>query len=125
MCNNILARTCNVTDNVHVNNIHFERDKSHFKGSYDKQNLSLVVISYEIHETSFRRVSYISYEMTMSVRSSMSPKSEHCHKTIVNHKTPYKVYPTSTDTGKILVLLLLVKREMKVSYCMYLCAVNS
>ena len=25
--------------------------KSHFKGSYDKQNLTLVVISYEIYET--------------------------------------------------------------------------
>ena len=31
--------------------------KSNFKGSFDKQNLSLVVISYEIYETSIRRVS--------------------------------------------------------------------
>ena len=31
--------------------------KSHFKGSYDKQNLTLVVISYEIYETRQRLVS--------------------------------------------------------------------
>ena len=31
--------------------------KSHFKGLYDKQNLTLVVISYEIHETRIRLVS--------------------------------------------------------------------
>ena len=30
--------------------------KSHFKGSYDKQNLTLVVISYEIYETRQRLV---------------------------------------------------------------------
>ena len=37
--------------------------KSHFKGSYDKQNLTLVAISYEIYET-------CQCEMTMCVRSS-------------------------------------------------------
>ena len=31
--------------------------KSHFKGSYYKQNLTLVVISYEIYETGRRLVS--------------------------------------------------------------------
>ena len=31
--------------------------KSHFKGPYDKQNLTLVVISYEIYETRRRLVS--------------------------------------------------------------------
>ena len=31
--------------------------KSHFKVSYDKQNLTLVVISYEIYETRRRLVS--------------------------------------------------------------------
>ena len=31
--------------------------KSHFRGSYDKQNLTLVVISYEIYETRRRLVS--------------------------------------------------------------------
>ena len=31
--------------------------KSNFKDSYDKQNLTLVVISYEIYETRQRRVS--------------------------------------------------------------------
>ena len=31
--------------------------KSHFKGSYDKQNLTLVVISYDIYETRRRLVS--------------------------------------------------------------------
>ena len=30
--------------------------KSHFKGSYDKQNFTLVVISYEIYETCQRLV---------------------------------------------------------------------
>ena len=30
--------------------------KSHFKGSYDEQNLTLVVISYKIHETSQRHI---------------------------------------------------------------------
>ena len=45
--------------------------KSHFKGSFDKQNLTLVVITYEIYETRQRRVSLLSYEMTTSVRSSI------------------------------------------------------
>ena len=64
MCNNTLACTCDVIDNVHVNNafsqwttVHFEGDKNSFKGSYDKQNLTLVVISYEIYETRQRLVS--------------------------------------------------------------------
>ena len=35
--------------------------KFHFKGSNDKQNLTLVVISYEIYETRRRLVSLISY----------------------------------------------------------------
>ena len=59
MCNNTLAHICNVIDNVCVNNLFFFLDikfiweaiKSHFKGSYDKQNLTLVDISYEINET--------------------------------------------------------------------------
>ena len=40
-----------------------ETIKSSLKRSYDKQNLTLVVISYEIYE--------ISYEMTIRVRSSI------------------------------------------------------
>ena len=44
--------------------------KSHFKQSYDKQNLILVAISYEIYETRQGLVSYISYEMTTRVRAS-------------------------------------------------------
>ena len=40
--------------------------KSHFKRSYDKQNLTLVVNSYE---NSPRLVLYIYYEMTTRVRS--------------------------------------------------------
>ena len=36
------------------------------------EDLTLVVISYEIYETSLRRVSKISYEMTTSVRFSLS-----------------------------------------------------
>ena len=31
--------------------------KSYLKGSYDKQNLTLVVISYEIYEMNLRRIS--------------------------------------------------------------------
>ena len=58
MCNNTLAHNRNVIDNVRVNNaflieimIILKAIKSHFKGSYNKQNLILVVISYEIYET--------------------------------------------------------------------------
>ena len=36
------------------------------------EDLSRVVISYEIYETSLRRVSYTSYEMTMSERFCLS-----------------------------------------------------
>ena len=39
--------------------------KSHFKWSYDQQNLTTVVILYEIYETS------LSYEMTTRVKSSI------------------------------------------------------
>ena len=46
--------------------------KSHFKESYDKKNLTLVLISYEIYETRRRLVSKISYEMTTRVGSSIS-----------------------------------------------------
>ena len=41
------------------------------KGSYEKQNLTLIVISYE-NETCRRLVSLISYEMTTHVRSSIA-----------------------------------------------------
>ena len=58
-CNNTLARTRNVIDNVSVSNAFLieiifilKAIKSHFRGAYDKQNLTLVVISYEIYETS-------------------------------------------------------------------------
>ena len=44
--------------------------KSDFKGSYDKLNLTLVVISSEIYETRRRLVSF-SYKITTRVRSSM------------------------------------------------------
>ena len=64
MCNNTLARIRNVIDNVRVNNLflieimlHLKAIKSHFKESYDKQNLTLVVISYAIYETPQRLVS--------------------------------------------------------------------
>ena len=63
-CNNTLVRMRNIIDNVHVNNailieimLHLKAIKSHFKGSYDKQNLTLEVISYEIYETRRRLVS--------------------------------------------------------------------
>ena len=63
-CNNTLACTRNVIDNADVNNAHLieimlilRAIKSHFKWSCDKQNLTLVVISYEIYETRQRLVS--------------------------------------------------------------------
>ena len=45
--------------------------KPYFKRSNDKQNLTLVVISYEIYETHRRFVLLISYEMATRVRSSV------------------------------------------------------
>ena len=63
-CNNILARTRNVIYNAHsamrfLLEILFilKAIKSHFKGSYDKENFTLVTISYEFYETSLWRVS--------------------------------------------------------------------
>ena len=69
VCNtcNTLARTGNVINNVRVT-MHFlaeiiftlratKFDKFDFKGSYDKQNLTPVVNSYEIYETRRRLVS--------------------------------------------------------------------
>ena len=50
----------------------FKAIKFHLKQSYDKQNLTLMVISYEIYETHLRLISLISYKMTTYVRSSIS-----------------------------------------------------
>ena len=36
--------------------VHFEGDEIPFQGLYDKQNLSLVVVSYEIYETRWKLV---------------------------------------------------------------------
>ena len=54
----ILARRRNIIDNVRFNNgflieimLILKAIQSHFSRSYDKQNLTLVVISYEIYET--------------------------------------------------------------------------
>ena len=62
--NNTLAPTSNVIDNVSVKMrflieilIILNAIISHFKWSYDKQNLTLVVISYAIYETRRRFVS--------------------------------------------------------------------
>ena len=70
----------NVIDNVGINNefsywnnVHFEGDKIPFKGAFEIQNLTRVVISYEIYETRRRLVSY---EMTTRVRSSISLKAD-------------------------------------------------
>ena len=46
--------------------------KSNFKGSNNKQNLTLMVILYEIYQTRRRLVSELSYEMTIRVRFSIS-----------------------------------------------------
>ena len=69
-------RIRNVTDNVRVSNaflieimIVSKAIKFYFKVSYDKQNLILVVISYEMYDT---RCRLISYEMTTRLRSSIS-----------------------------------------------------
>ena len=64
MCDNILACTRKAIDNVRVGTV-FSHElmfilhaiESHFSGSYDKQNLTLVVISYKIYETRRRLVS--------------------------------------------------------------------
>ena len=63
-CNNTLTRIRNVIDNVRVNSaslieimLHLKAIKSHLKESYDKQDLTLVVILYEIYETRRRLVS--------------------------------------------------------------------
>ena len=61
--------------------------KSHFKGSYDKQNLTLVVNSYEIYENSPRLVLYIYYEMTTRARS-------------FNYVTVANVLPALTQNAK-------------------------
>ena len=54
-CNIIFARRRNIIDNVRVNSAFLieimfilKAIKSHFRGSNDKQNLTLMVISYEI-----------------------------------------------------------------------------
>ena len=63
MCNNTLTRRRSLIENVRVNNafpieiIIWKAIKSHFKESYDKQSLTLIVISYEIYETRRRLVS--------------------------------------------------------------------
>ena len=78
MCNNTLVHRRNVINNVHVNSAFFieimiilKAITSHFEWSYDNQNLTLVVILYEIYKTPQRLVLLISYEMTTRVRSSI------------------------------------------------------
>ena len=57
MCINTFAGICNVIDvhnntvNFHRKCVHFEGDKILFWKSYDKTNLTLVVILYEIYVT--------------------------------------------------------------------------
>ena len=78
MCNNTLVRTRNIIDIDRINSdfsycddVNLKAIKSHFKGSYNKRNLTLVVMSYETYETRLKLVLYISYEMTTHVRFSM------------------------------------------------------
>ena len=55
MCINTFAGISNVIDDVRNNNVnfhwkcHFKGDKIVFKKSYDKKDLTLVVISYKIY----------------------------------------------------------------------------
>ena len=51
-----------------ANNVQSKAIKFNYKGSYDKQNLTLVALSYEVFETRLRLVSLTSYEMTSRVR---------------------------------------------------------
>ena len=58
MCNNTLACIHNAISQHHVNNAfsycnnaHFEGDKIPFKEPYDKQNLTLMAISYKIYDS--------------------------------------------------------------------------
>ena len=65
----------------------FKAIKFHLKLSHDKQNLTLIVISYEIYETRRRLVSKISYELTTRVRSSVYA--------ICKHQRPWSVRGSS------------------------------
>ena len=66
-CNNTLAHTCKVIDNNHVNNVFsylimliLKAIKSHFEGTHDSkgsQNLTYLVIPYDLYETRQRLVS--------------------------------------------------------------------
>ena len=66
---NTFAGIRNVIDEVRNNNVNFHSNYVHFKGdtivfnkSYDKKNLTLVVISYEIYltpEGSFNKTSHV------------------------------------------------------------------
>ena len=47
--------------------------KYHLKKTYNKQNFTLVCISYDIYETRRRLVRSISYEITTRIRSSIYP----------------------------------------------------
>ena len=60
--------------NKHITNKAYGKSKmrTRFKGSYNKQNLTLMVILWKIYETRGRFVLLISYEMTTRVRSSIS-----------------------------------------------------
>ena len=57
------------TVHFRINNIHFEGTKSPFNESYNKQDITRVVISYDIYETHRRLVSLSPYEMTTRERT--------------------------------------------------------
>ena len=76
--NNILMCICKATE-MTVSMMHLLIEimfiwkiiKSHFKGSYGKHNLTLLVMSYEIYQICQRLVSQISHKLTTLVRSSL------------------------------------------------------
>ena len=65
---NIQCHPCKNSANIGFN----VKETQLFGTRKEKEDLTLAVISYEIYETSFRRESSISYEMTTNVRFCLS-----------------------------------------------------
>ena len=75
LVHNVMMPSVTTSFSIEIMSI-FQAIKSHLKQSYDKQNLTLVVIS------------YISYEMTTSVRSSIDRGEK---RRTIESKIPWKV----------------------------------
>ena len=101
-CEPVTSLTASMSTTHFLNEIMFILNviKSHFKGSYDKQNLTLVVVSYEIYETCQRLVSLISYEMATCVRSSIY---DHKTNSLPPEMTIFNTCPHSNAFSHILI----------------------